>query len=362
MRLPFSSGAPSSSSSPKLLLPMALSQSFVGEPFAGYLHLANISAAPVANVVLKVELAIGLAQKYVLFNNASSPIPSIAPEDFFHTDVEHELRNEGSYVLTCSVSYELPTASLQPAPFKRIFKFPAVQPFSVSHRVGQVERQLLVECTIENKTKGSVYLTSWRLDCTDGFEASLMDGGAPGEQGSSPSSGSSRHLLRPKGTHSLMFKVSPKSAAVDMTDVRQLDLVGNLALGWQRPDGPTGCAEGHQLRLKPCPPTALDLRVATCPRQVRVEEPFKLELEVVNRAGNAVEPNLLFDLRLMGGVRVHGAAQQALGRLEPYCTARVPLNLLVAVPGMHALQGVSLLDDLSSARSEFGVLCDILAF
>jgi len=350
---------------------MALTQSFVGEPFAGYLHLANIGSAAVANVVLKVELQIGHAQKHVLFNNAANPLASIPPEDFFHTEVEHELRVAGTYVLQCSVSYTVPSVSNDPVGFKRSYRCLATQPFAVVHRVVQVDRQLLVECSAENETNGSIYLTSWRLDCVDGFEASLVDGGvspsggaatAAGDGGAQPSKGSSMGLLRPKGSHNLVFRVAPTSATVDMTDVRQLELVGSLALGWQVPDGFGGCAEGYQIRLKPCASMPLDLRVTTCPRQVRVEVPFQLEVEVVNRGGNPVTPSIHFDLRLMGSVRVHGATQHAVGRLEPNCAAQVPLSLLVAVPGMHVLQGLSLVDELSHAKSEFGALCDILAF
>jgi hypothetical protein len=170
-----------------------------------------------------------------------------------------------------------------------------------------------------------------------------------------PTSGA-LHLLKPRGSHSLVFRATPKSEAIDMAYVRQLDLVGTLALGWYIPDGPSGTAENHQVRLKPCSFATLDLHVVACPRQVRVEVPFRLEVEVVNRAGKAVDPSIVFDLRLMGGVRIHGASQLAVGPLEPYCTTRVPLDLLIAVPGMHGLQGVSLVDELSHAKSDFGVL------
>jgi len=354
----FGAGA---SGSPKLLLPMSLTQSLVGEPFAGYLHLANISTVPVTHVVLKVELQIGPTSRYMLFNNASSPVATIEPDDFFDTDVEHELRHAGTYVLTCHVSYTLPGAAQgEPGVFKRSYRFPAMQPFAVAHRVAQVDQQLLVECSVENATTGSIYLASWRLDCADSFEASLVAGDL--SSGGDASIEGTMQLLKPRGAHSFVFRVNPKSDTASTVDVRQLDMVGSLALGWHVPDGPSGCAEGYQLKLKPCAIVPLDLRVVQCPKEVHVEVPFQLELEVINRGSRAVTPSIVADLRLMGGIRIHGAAQQSVGHLQPSENARLPLSLLVALPGLHGFQGLSLVDELTGTRTEFGVICDILAF
>ncbi|CAE8630889.1 unnamed protein product, partial [Polarella glacialis] len=68
---------------PKLLLPMSLTQSLVGEHFTGYLNLSNISAIAVKDVGLKVELQIGNTSKYMLFNSAVSPVASLEAGDFF---------------------------------------------------------------------------------------------------------------------------------------------------------------------------------------------------------------------------------------------------------------------------------------
>jgi len=345
---------------PKLLLPMSLTQSLVGEPFAGYLHLANVSTVPVTNVVLKVELQIGPTSRYMLFNNASCPVEKIEPDDFFDTDVERELRNAGTYVLTCHVSYTLPGAVQgEPGVFKRSYRFPALQPFAVTHRVAQADQQLLIESNVENATTGSIYLASWRFDCADGFEASLV----AGTLGSGDASiEGTMQLLKPRGAHSFVFRVSPKNDTAGTVDVRQLEMVGSLALGWHVPDGPSGCAEGHQIRLRPCATVPLDLRVVECPKEVHVEVPFQLELEVINRGSKPVTPSVVMDLRLMGAIRIHGAAQQAVGHLQPNEVARLPLSLLVALPGLHGLQGLSLVDELTGARTEFGVICDVLAF
>lgn len=341
---------------PKLLLPMSLTQSLVGEPFTGYLNLANVSAAPVSNVSLKVELQIGTS-KFMLYNNTMNPMSAIEPGDFFDTDVEHDIRDAGTYVLTCTVAYSIQNA-LEPSSFKRSYRFPALQPFAVVHRVVQFDTRLLVECSVENATQGSIYLTFARLESKDGFEASLLDPTPSAASGI----GGTTHLLKPRGAHSLVFSVVPKSDTVDVAYVRDQDSVGSLVLGWRVPDGPSGCVEGNTIKVKPCATPSLDLRVAACPKQVSVEVPFQVDVDVINRTGRSAEPSLVFDLRAMGSVKVHGATQHAVGKLEPYSSARVPLRLLVSTPGMHGLQGVSLLDELTHARCEFGVLCDILAF
>ncbi|CAE8698648.1 unnamed protein product, partial [Polarella glacialis] len=220
--------------------------------------------------------------------------------------------------------------------------------------------QLLVECSVENATQGSIYLSSSRLDCAEGLKATLLSG-ADDDGG-----GSSMQLLKKGGSHSLVFTVTSSDDSLDSLAIRQLDAVGSLALGWHVPDGPSGCAEGHAIKVKPVPASlglqGLDLQVLACPRQVKVEVPFQLEFEVTNRTSTAVEPRIHFDIRLMGAVRVHGATQRSLSRLEPNCSAKLPVELLVTIPGLHGLQGVFVCDGSSTTRAEFGVLCDVLAF
>mmetsp|Transcript_151787 Transcript_151787/g.487038 ORF Transcript_151787/g.487038 Transcript_151787/m.487038 type:complete len:384 (+) Transcript_151787:84-1235(+) len=355
----FAEGAPM----PKLMLPMSLTQSFVGESFTGYLHIANPISVPISSVTLRVELQIG-SSKLVLFNNASNPVDSIAPGEFFDATVDYVLRDQGTYILTCYVSFTPPGAPAGEPPglLKRSYRFPALLPFAVVHRAAQLDSQLLVECAVENATGSNIYLASSSFEAAPGFRAALVRAGA--EEVPLWGSGSEMHLLKPRGAHSLLFRVIPEDDSGDtVARARALDLVGTLALGWHVPDGPSGVMEGHQVRVRPLPSaTGLDLRVTSCPGRVRVEEPFRLEVEVVNRVAQAAEPSLVLDPRLMGVVRAHGVTQYALGRLEPNASMRIPLDLLVTAPGLHALQGVSVVDSLSSARTEPQVLCDILAF
>eukprot|EP00933_Yihiella_yeosuensis_P080214 TRINITY_DN93616_c0_g1_i1.p1 TRINITY_DN93616_c0_g1~~TRINITY_DN93616_c0_g1_i1.p1 ORF type:complete len:386 (+),score=58.98 TRINITY_DN93616_c0_g1_i1:150-1160(+) len=336
---------------------MALTQSLVGEPFTGYLNLSNVSKAAVLDVNLKAELQIGTS-KFTLFNNTMSPISSLAPGAFFDALVDHSLRDAGTYVLSCQVSYTALVAN-EPTHFKRSYRFPALQPFAVSHRIAQLDRQLLVECAVENATSGSIYLSSCNLDCVDGFRSLRLGGGTEDE---SQGGGSRMHLLKPRGSHSVIFRVEPLDESEDMAAVRKMDTIGTLAIGWHVPDGPTGCVEGHQLRVRPSPAQGLDMQVIKCPKRVEVEVPFQLEFEVVNRTISAVEPRVNFDIRLMGAVRIHGPVHRTLGRLEPDGRATFSVDLLVSAPGLHGLQGIYVTDSVAQTKAEFGVLCDILAF
>eukprot|EP00930_Biecheleria_cincta_P074167 TRINITY_DN61372_c0_g1_i1.p1 TRINITY_DN61372_c0_g1~~TRINITY_DN61372_c0_g1_i1.p1 ORF type:complete len:379 (+),score=56.65 TRINITY_DN61372_c0_g1_i1:81-1217(+) len=347
---------------PKLLLPMALTQSLVGEPFTGYLHVLNSSPWPVRDVGLKVELQIG-NNTFTLHNTAVSPLASLAAGEFVEALVEHTLRDAGTYVLTCNVSYSLGTSG-EPASFKRSYRFPALQPFAVSHRVVQMDHELLVECSIENATTGSIYLSSWQLNCVDGLIST------PLAENGDDNAGSSLRLLKPRGCHSVIFRVSssrPKEsedcdASSDRARLQQLERVGSLALGWHVPDGSSGCVEVHQVSVKPFQAPSLELQLLSCPRQVAVEAPFELVLEVVNRTPNVIEPKVVFDERLMGSARVLGALQRPLPSLEPGSRQQLQVQLLVTVPGLHGLQGISVWDSVAQSKSDFGVLCDLLAF
>eukprot|EP00811_Abedinium_folium_P035252 NODE_8060_length_1526_cov_9.127234.p1 GENE.NODE_8060_length_1526_cov_9.127234~~NODE_8060_length_1526_cov_9.127234.p1 ORF type:complete len:400 (-),score=127.46 NODE_8060_length_1526_cov_9.127234:273-1472(-) len=362
------------SSFPELLLPMSLPQTHVGECFQGYMHLANGGPVAVINVVMRVELQIN-ATRHVLFDNASEPT-RIEPGSFFDTHVTHELALGGGYALTCKVSYHLAGGvHAEPLIFKRNYRFSVTQPLAISHRVAQLERQLIAECLVTNDTDGPLFLTSARLDCVDGFEAKSLTefsspaggtSGAGAGHGLVPCSKGKAGELRPAallrhgGACRVAFIVTPKSETIDVAYCRDLRSLGSLALGWQVPDGASGCVEGYQLRLQPYAATALDMHVVSSPSQVQVEEPFSLDVEVVNRSSRAVEPSIVLDLRQMVGVRAQGATRLSVGRIEAYCTARLPLQLIPTSPGMHALRGVSLVDELTQMHAEFDVLSEVL--
>lgn len=88
----------------------------------------------------------------------------------------------------------------EPVTFRRSYRFPAMQPFAVVHRAAQLDSQLLLECNVENVTKKDIFLTSWRLDCAEGFDAAPVgDAEAPAAQGGAPRR-STMHRLRPQGS------------------------------------------------------------------------------------------------------------------------------------------------------------------
>eukprot|EP00927_Polykrikos_kofoidii_P044973 TRINITY_DN38847_c0_g2_i1.p1 TRINITY_DN38847_c0_g2~~TRINITY_DN38847_c0_g2_i1.p1 ORF type:complete len:422 (+),score=62.27 TRINITY_DN38847_c0_g2_i1:141-1406(+) len=381
------------SDAPKLRLPMSLTQSFVGEPFSGYLHLANRSDDPITDVSLRVEMQVG-SSRVALFDNSTRPLAVVKPGEFFDVGVEHELQDAGTYVLSCTVSHAPKQGTDLPRGlFKRSYRFPALQPFAVAHRVAQLGPRLLVECQVENATSGNLLLTSWNLECADGLEALPLAAPAVGDVDvdgfatpteATPTSGTvvssrrstgkrgngSPQLLRPRGSHSIVFTVSPvakgshgsSSTADAVRRLRELDLVGHLALNWHVPDGPSGCVEGHQVRLQPLSTPNLEIRVVMRPHRVVCEEPFRMEAEVTNRMQQVAEPTVIFEQRLLGALRVHGPTRRSVGRIDPLGSAIVVLEFSASVPGLHSLRGLLLLDELTQSKVEFGSLCEVLAF
>ncbi|CAK9002456.1 unnamed protein product [Durusdinium trenchii] len=343
------SGALNGLEVPKALVPMALQKSLVGEQFTGYLHVTNTSGQTVHDVGLKVEIDIG-ASKSTLLNTGTSRA-SLPPGEFVDALVEYALNDAGTYALNCYVFYN---CNGEQAQLRRSYRFPALAPFAVSHRVVQLDRQLLVECLIENSTEGSIYLSSWHLECADGFQSELLT------ETDSLETGCAGPLLKQRGCFSLVFRVAADET-LDSVVVRQCEVIGTLSLWWQVPDGPRGCMEGHQIQVKPIQVPKLDLQVVECPKKVQVEVPFQLELQVMNRTEDVLEPKVSFDLRLMGAVKIQGPCQRLL-RIEPGERQRLPIELVVTVPGLHGLQGISIACDDQVPRQDFGVLCDLLAF
>lgn len=345
----------------EVLSPASLTQFFVGEPFFCCLHVENVTSLAIVNVVMRVELHMNFV-KDVLFINTGNAI-EIQPSQSYDIDVHHDINTAGDCNLQILISYNVARAPLsEPHTFKRVYRFSMVHPFALTHRASQLERDLLVECNVCNKTTGAIFLTSVQFACTDGFEALTLDGSDESIPSNPCMLRFSPNLIRPQSAQRISFMVIPKGEAADVGYCRDLSNLGSLALSWRLPDGLSGCVEGHKIQLVPCSKTPLDLHVASCPFQVAVEVPFELEVEILNRSSRAVDPTITFDLRQMVGVKLCGNMQRDVGRMEPFSAVKVLVQLFASTPGIHALRGVSLVDNFTKAKSDFDTICEILAF
>eukprot|EP00918_Siedleckia_nematoides_P011625 GHVU01025474.1.p1 GENE.GHVU01025474.1~~GHVU01025474.1.p1 ORF type:complete len:194 (+),score=27.03 GHVU01025474.1:459-1040(+) len=183
-------------------------------------------------------------------------------------------------------------------------------PFSIAHRVEAVnDKKYLVQITLENVSASPIFVADAVLACADGVAAARLD---------TPHVAASRgygglFLMLPRTKHNVLFVVTPATPGSG---------------------GGGGPAEGSSLTLQ-------------------VEAPFSVQLEVINGLDRSIAPSLKVDSKANELLSVPGPSNVPLGVLGPHRSKVLAVKAVALHPGIHQLQGISLVD----ASNEFLAAC-----
>jgi len=243
--LPISSS--DSASDPRiqvLSLPATLAKVLVGETFHGYIHLMNVTEQPVSQVILRVDVTLD-QERTVLFTNAQSPVVRLEPGQHYNAIIRHQLRRQGTYVLTCNAAYT-PMGTGETRTFKRSFRFPAIPAFEVKHTVAPRDSRLFVESRVECVAPTPVYLKSSHVVASEDVKVeplTLVGDGNPASQKGS--------FMKPGDVVSYV-NVLQSTLGTPWTPSTPVN--GNLCLAWRTCTGGVGFFSEWPITFKPAQP------------------------------------------------------------------------------------------------------------
>lgn len=345
------------SSAHALLLPITQGRVFSGETFSAYMNISNPSSTQAVNVTLQVELFAGKS-RYVLFDNSEEPIRSINGDESFDCTIAHQLTEPGSCMLVCSISHYI-ASSAELKSFKKSFKFTALCPFKVTHRIIHLHDKAVVECTLVNVSQQFVFLSEASVLCAEGLECVRLDCIGP----ASDSACKGIHNFRPKDSFNLLFDIFPSTLQFLLDDLaKHTPNLGQLLIQWRTASGGLGTMSDYVLVNVPAPMQSLEARLAAFPPSVQVDCPFAVELEIINRMHTASELVLCVKFRELKPFVLEGASLQTLGSIAPRSSKRFIVEMICLQPGFHSIKGLQVCNSTSHQRIGISAPCHILAF
>jgi hypothetical protein len=355
----------------------------------------------------------GERSKAVLLDTLPAPaLPLLRPGEQQEAVVSHDIRELGPHTLSCAAAWA--GADGERAYDSQAFRFTVANPVVVRTKVGAgaaaarplcgtclcvlarrthvfcrravltprraaprcrfvplqhrlVAQDVLLEATLENRTKAPMLLDAVRLVPAPPYTAQTLDPPAPAAAAAAPGAGplvayaDAVPLLPPEGgAKSFVFRLrrgegqgegAGESAAGGgaVADPGGGAALGRVEIRWRGPMGDPARLQTQLISMPPSPARDLRLSLGPLPPRVHVEQPFTAHVLIANASDRRLGPlKLSFTAAGSAGapsVVMEGAQSVVVDEVAPRGTASVGLRLLPLAPGTQLVQGLLLTDD-----------------
>jgi hypothetical protein len=226
-----------------------------------------------------------------------------------------------------------------------------------------MDREFMCSIKVENVSPAAVFLQNIILQPVDGLTASPLSADRSDEPASPTyraAHGKVGHYFCAGDAISWLFSLTPSSDVVDKGYLKQIPLLGSLTLEWMNLQGGRGSTPDWPIPLQVLPVRAVDLRVTDAPHLVGVEQSFWITIDVLNQSDQSIEPLLILRPEKMGAIQAHGALTHPVEPLSPGMLASLRLPFVTAMPGLHNLDGLAVLDRVTNQEYDFPGVCSIV--
>uniref|UniRef100_A0A2P2I030 Trafficking protein particle complex subunit 13-like n=1 Tax=Hirondellea gigas TaxID=1518452 RepID=A0A2P2I030_9CRUS len=348
-----------------LLLPQSFGNIYLGETFSCCVCVHNNSAQTIEQVNIKAVLQISSERVGLLgASDAADEALALHPNTVTSALIQHEVKDVGTHILVCAVSYLSLGGETQS--FRKFYKFQVMKPIDIKTRFlnAELSNEVLVEAGVENITSGPICLEKVTLEPSPHYNVVAIDSLYPSLTGSTSSSPSSLpssvfgniNVLNPHDTRQYLYCLTPKPG----TNINRINsnkevgaasvppppnTIGKLDIVWRSNMGDKGRLQTSQFVRSNTAVMLGDVavRVVSIPASVTLEEPVPLILAIENNSDRSVEFMLEF-LAGTGGCEWHDVTSRALPVIPVAATQHLHLKLLPLALGVQNICGVRLRD------------------
>ncbi|KAG8040600.1 hypothetical protein G9C98_002596 [Cotesia typhae] len=112
----------------------------------------------------------------IQLSNKNVNIEELAPDNTIDEVIHHEVKEIGTHILVCEVSYVSIVVGAAPQSFRKFFKFQVVKPLDVKTKFFNTEcDEVYVEAQIQNLTAGPICLEKVSLESSHLFTVSSLN-------------------------------------------------------------------------------------------------------------------------------------------------------------------------------------------
>ncbi|XP_053609209.1 trafficking protein particle complex subunit 13 [Plodia interpunctella] len=321
-----------------LLLPQSFGNIYLGETFSCYVCVHNETNLPVQSVSIKADLQTN-SQRIPLTTQQSQTPSMLDVEETLSDVIHHEVKDLGTHILVCEVTYMSIYNTLQS--FRKFFKFEVMKPLDVKTKFYNAESDdVYLEAQVQNITSGAITLEQVSLESSQQFSVKSLN-----EVKDEESVFGDITLLQPQESCQYLYCLRPReNISNDIKLLAAAKNIGKLDIVWRSNLGEKGRLQTSQLQRMT--PDFGDIRVTyeKLPSRVPVDQPFMFQCKITNASERTL--NLILKLRSLQDSSLIwcGISNRKLGPLEPGNSICLSLTALPINTGLHSITGVSLVD------------------
>lgn len=343
-----------------LVLPQSFGNIYLGETFSSYVCVHNDSTEVCGSVSVRADLQTA-SQRINLVPGSSTEQSlhsrdSLAPGSTIDQVLHHEVKELGTHILVCEVSY---SPSLAPnsdrLSFRKFFKFQVMKPLDVKTKFYNAESdEVFLEAQVQNITQATISLEKVTLEPSHTFSVRSL---AP-EVGLGEGVVGRGHCLQVGDSWQYLFCLRPRPEH-NNKNLKLVTAIGKLDIVWRTGLCDRGRLQTSQLQRLPPSPGEVRVSFLRCPSFALLDAPISIGIRMENNCDRTVELELSLEAPSSGSLTWTGVTQRGLGLLEPGGTTMVDLEVVFHLGGLQSITGISCTDTLLKRTYSFNDQCQV---
>uniref|UniRef100_A0A8C7KZG5 Trafficking protein particle complex subunit 13 n=1 Tax=Oncorhynchus kisutch TaxID=8019 RepID=A0A8C7KZG5_ONCKI len=315
-----------------LTLPQNFGNIFLGETFSSYISVHNDSSQVVKDILVKADLQ--TSSQRLNLSASNNAVTELKPESCVDDVIHHEVKEIGTHILVCAVSYT--TQAGEKLYFRKFFKFQTDEVF--------------LEAQIQNITTSSMFMEKVSLEPSMMYNVAELNTVETEDEGTSTFGKMS--YLQPMDTRQYLYCLKPKPEFAEKAGIiKGVTVIGKLDIVWKTNLGERGRLQTSQLQRMAPGYGDVRLSLEMIPDTVNLEEPFDITCKITNCSERTMD--LVLEMCNTCSIHWCGVSGRQLGKVSPSASLALPLKLLSSVQGLQSISGLRLTDTFLKRTYEY---------
>ncbi|XP_035628574.1 trafficking protein particle complex subunit 13-like isoform X1 [Oncorhynchus keta] len=334
-----------------LTLPQNFGNIFLGETFSSYISVHNDSSQVVKDILVKADLQ--TSSQRLNLSASNNAVTELKPESCVDDVIHHEVKEIGTHILVCAVSYT--TQAGEKLYFRKFFKFQVLKPLDVKTKfynaesdLSSVTDEVFLEAQIQNITTSSMFMEKVSLEPSMMYNVAELN--TVEDEGTSTFGKMS--YLQPMDTRQYLYCLKPKPEFAEKAGIiKGVTVIGKLDIVWKTNLGERGRLQTSQLQRMAPGYGDVRLSLEMIPDTVNLEEPFDITCKITNCSERTMD--LVLEMCNTCSIHWCGVSGRQLGKVSPSASLALPLKLLSSVQGLQSISGLRLTDTFLKRTYEY---------
>ncbi|XP_051972190.1 trafficking protein particle complex subunit 13-like [Xyrauchen texanus] len=344
-----------------LTLPQNFGNIFLGETFSSYISVHNDSNQVVKDILVKADLQ--TSSQRLNLSASNSAVSELKPECCIDDVIHHEVKEIGTHILVCAVSYT--AQSGEKLYFRKFFKFQVLKPLDVKTKfynaesdLSSVTDEVFLEAQIQNITTSPMCMEKVSLEPSIMYSVTELNNVTSADESSivlcfyCDSTFGKMSYLQPLDTRQYLYCLKPKPEDAEKAGViKGVTVIGKLDIVWKTNLGERGRLQTSQLQRMASGYGDVRLSLELIPDTVNLEEPFDITCKITNCSERTMD--LLLEMCNTRSIHWCGVSGRQLGNLS------IQLKLVSSVQGLQSISGRRVTDTFLKRTYEYDDIAQV---